>query len=317
MGRDGPLDPSVVRVPGPWTHRAVSANGIRIHVAEYGPADGPLVVLLHGFPEFWWTWRHQLLALGDAGFRVAAPDLRGYGDTDKPPRGYDLWTLAGDCAGLIRALGERRAHVVGHDWGAAIAWTVTALHPRLVCSLTALGAPHPVTMRDAVLRDPLGQGRASRYLAGFQVPRLPERSLRARRGARVEAIMRAWAGPEWMSTADFAEALARNRDAMRISTVAHCALEYYRWAVRSLFRPEGLRFARAVSDPVGVPALQVHGADDPCVLEATMRRTRRFAGAGFTHHALPRTGHFVHQERPARVTRLIAAHLARVPHRAG
>lgn len=306
-------DPSVVRIPGPWTHRSVSANGIRIHLAEHGPADGPLVVLLHGFPEFWWTWRHQLTALGDAGFHAVAPDLRGYGDTDKPPRGYDLWTLAGDCAGLIRALGERRAHVVGHDWGAAIAWTVAALHPRLVVSLTALGAPHPTTLRDALLRDPLGQGRASRYMAGFQLPRLPERSLRG--PSRVPRIMRAWAGPEWAGTADFAEAVARTTEAMRISTVAHCCLEYYRWAVRSQARPDGRRFAHAVAGPVGVPVLQVHGAEDPCVLDATMRRTARRAGAGFAHHALPATGHFPHQERPADVTALIGGHLGRTADR--
>ena len=287
----------------------MSANGIRIHVAEHGPSDGPLVVLLHGFPEFWWTWRHQLRDLGDAGFRAVAPDLRGYGDTDKTPRGYDLWTLAGDCAGLIRALGERRAHVVGHDWGAAIAWSVAALHPRLVVSLTGLGAPHPTTLRDALVRDPLGQGRASGYMAGFQLPRLPERSLRADAGARVERIMRAWAGPEWASTADFADTVARNREAIRISTVAHCSLEYYRWAVRSQARPDGRRFARAVAGPIGAPVLQVHGAEDPCVLEETMRRTRRYAGAGFAHHALPETGHFPQQEHPEHVTTLIRAHL--------
>lgn len=287
----------------------MSANGIRIHLAECGPADGPLVVLLHGFPEFWWTWRHLLPLLGAAGYRAVAPDLRGYGDTDKTPRGYDLWTLAGDCAGLIRALGGRRAHVVGHDWGAAIGWSVAALHPRLVVSLTGLGAPHPTAMRDALLTDPLGQGRASRYMAGFQVPRRPERSLRADGGARVERIMRAWAGLDWTTSDDFADAVARNREAIRISTVAHCSMEYYRWSVRSQLRSDGRRFARAVAGPVPVPVLQVHGADDPCVLEPTMRRSRRFAGAGFTHHALPATGHFPHAERPTHVAALVGSFL--------
>src|SRR6201999_3425042 len=136
----GPLpgapDSSVVLVDGPWTHRVVSANGIGLHVAEAG--TGPLVLLLHGFPEFWWTWRHQLVGLAGAGYRAVAIDLRGYGESDKPPRGYDLWTLAGDVAGLIRALGERRAVVVGHDWGGLIGWTLAALHPRLVRSLVVL-----------------------------------------------------------------------------------------------------------------------------------------------------------------------------------
>ncbi|MFP5020888.1 alpha/beta fold hydrolase [Pseudonocardia phyllosphaerae] len=296
-------------MPGPWTHRHVSANGIRVHLAEYGPADGPLVVLLHGFPEFWWTWRHQLLALGDAGYRAVAADLRGYGDTDKPPRGYDLWTLAGDTAGLIRALGERRAHVVGHDWGAAIGWTLAALHPRLVDTLTVIGAPHPTAMRDALLADPLGQGWASRYMLGFQLPRLPERSLRADDGARVERIMRAWAGPDWPRTADFAEAASRNRDAIRIPPAPHCSLEYYRWSMRSQLRPDGRRFARDVAGPVTAPVLQLHGAADPCVLTTTMSRTTRYAGAGLTAHVLPATGHFPHEEHPTHVTALLGGFL--------
>src|SRR5258708_24611795 len=93
---------------GPWSHRSVSANGARFHVAETG--DGPLVVLLHGFPQFWWTWRRQLGTLASAGYRAVAVDLRGYGGSDKPPRGYDLVTAASDAAGLIRAL--RAAHAI-------------------------------------------------------------------------------------------------------------------------------------------------------------------------------------------------------------
>ena len=85
-----PVEESVVLVDGPWTHREVHANGARFHLAECGPSDGPLVMLLHGFPEFWWSWRHQLVALGDAGYRVVAPDLRGYGASDKPPREHPL-----------------------------------------------------------------------------------------------------------------------------------------------------------------------------------------------------------------------------------
>ena len=135
------VDASAVLVDGPWTHRVVSANGIGLHVAEAG--TGPLVLLLHGFPEFWWTWRHQLVGLADAGFRVVAPDLRGYGASDKPPRGYDAVTLAADVAGLVRALGERDATIVGHDWGGLLAWTVGTLHPRVVRRLAVLGAAHP------------------------------------------------------------------------------------------------------------------------------------------------------------------------------
>ncbi|HWG63224.1 MAG TPA: alpha/beta fold hydrolase, partial [Streptosporangiaceae bacterium] len=105
---------SAIYVDGPWAHRPVSANGTRFHVAESG--DGPLVLMLHGFPEFWWTWHQQLVTLPAAGFRAVAADLRGYGGSDKPPRGYDLVTAAADAAGLIRALGEANAVVVGHGW---------------------------------------------------------------------------------------------------------------------------------------------------------------------------------------------------------
>ncbi len=113
-GQGMPAEP-VIQISGPWSHRSVTANGTRFHVASMG--DGPLVLLLHGFPEFWWTWRHQLVALADAGYRAVAVDLRGYGGSDKPPRGYDLMTAAADIAGLIRALGEANAVVVGPRLG--------------------------------------------------------------------------------------------------------------------------------------------------------------------------------------------------------
>ena len=301
-------DAPSTRLPGPWTHRAVSANGIRLHVAECG--EGPLVVLLHGFPEFWWSWRHQLTALAAHGYRAVAVDLRGYGDSDKPPRGYDLWTLAGDVAGLIRALGEPRAHVVGHDWGGLIAWTLTALHPRLVRTLAVLGAPHPLAVRSAVVRDPRGQGRATAsYALGFQLPRLPERSLRALGGARVERIMGGWAGAEWTASDDFAAAAARYRHAIQVPGVVHCALEYYRWAGRSQLRVDGRRFAAAVSRVPEVPVLQIHGAADPCLLTRTAAASQRWSGRRSALEVLPAIGHFPHEERPAEVNDLLTAFL--------
>jgi pimeloyl-ACP methyl ester carboxylesterase len=303
--RRGP-DPSSVRLPGPWAHRAVSANGIGLHVAECD-GGGPLVVLLHGFPQFWWAWRHQLTGLAERGLRVAALDLRGYGDSDKPPRGYDLWTLAGDVAGLVRALGEPRAHLVGHGWGGLIGWTVAALHPRLVRSLTVLGAPHPLAVRGAALRDLRGQGRASaRYALRMQLPRLPERALVAGDGAGAERVLRAWSGPGWTATAEFAGAVERYRSAAQIPGVAHCSAEYYRWAARSQLRIEGRRFAAAVGRPAEVPVLAVHGELDPCALERTAAASRRWAGRDFRLDVLGGTGHFPHEERPAEVTRLIA-----------
>ncbi|MGH3513726.1 MAG: alpha/beta fold hydrolase [Pseudonocardiaceae bacterium] len=301
-----PPDPSSVRIPGPWTHREISANGIRLHVAEAG--TGPLVILLHGFPEFWWSWRHQLPALAAAGMRAVAVDLRGYGDSDKPPRGYDLWTLSGDVAGLVRALGERQADLVGQDWGGVLGWTAAALHPRVVRSVTVLAAAHPRAMGQALLRDS-AQRSAARYLATFQVPWLPERDLARDDAVLVENILRSGAGPRWRASSEFTAAARRYREAMLIPAAAHCALEYYRWVGRSQFRFDGRRFSRAVDRVARVPVLQLHGADDPYVLERTARRSARWAGNGYRYEVLPGVGHFVAQEAPERTTALLTEFL--------
>ncbi len=301
-----PPDPSSVRIPGPWTHREVSANGIRLHVAEAG--TGPLVILLHGFPEFWWSWRHQLPALAAAGMRAVAVDLRGYGDSDKPPRGYDLWTLSGDVAGLVRALGERQADLVGQDWGGILGWCTAALHPRLVRSVTVLAAAHPRAMGQALLRDP-AQRSAARYLATFQVPWLPERDLVRDGAVLVEDILRDGAGPRWRASSEFTAVARRYREAMLIPAAAHCALEYYRWVGRSQFRFDGRRFSRAVARAARVPVLQLHGAEDPYVLERTARHSAPWAGNSYRYEVLPGIGHFVPQEAPERTTELLTEFL--------
>jgi pimeloyl-ACP methyl ester carboxylesterase len=303
-----PPDPSSVRIPGPWTHRDVSANGIRLHVAELGA--GPLVLLLHGFPEFWWSWRHQLPALAAAGRRAVAVDLRGYGDSDKPPRGYDLWTLSGDVAGLVRALGERQADLVGHDWGGILSWCTAALHPRVVRSVTVLAAAHPRAMGHALLRDPT-QRSAARYLASFQAPWWPERSLTHGGAVLVEGILRGGAGSRWCASSEFSGVARRYREAMLIPGAAHCALEYYRWVGRSQFRFDGRRLSRAVDRTVRVPVLQLHGAEDPYVLERTARRSARWAGDGYRYEVLPGVGHFVQQEAPEHTTALLTEFLWR------
>ncbi|MDX8051455.1 alpha/beta hydrolase [Lentzea sp. BCCO 10_0798] len=299
-------DPSVVRVAGPWTHRDVSANGIRLHVAELG--DGPLVLLLHGFPEFWWAWRHQLTALAEAGYRAVAVDLRGYGDSDKPPRGYDGFTLAGDIAGLVKALGAPRAHLVGHAWGGATAWTVGAMHPRVVSSISVLSAPHPLVTRRTFRRHP----RTNSHVLRFQLPIHPERWLTAENGLQVAKLLSAWSGPKWRSAPEFDEVIRRCRQAMTVPGVAHSALEYYRWAVRSQLRSDGRRFAEAVDKPVQVPVLQIHGALDPIVLESSARDSLPWLGPESEFRYLPEVGHFPNQEAPHTTSRLITEFLQKL-----
>ena len=212
------------------------------------------MLLLHGFPEFWWTWRHQLVTLAEAGYRAVAVDLRGYGGSDKPPRGYDLITAAADAAGLIRALGEANATVVGHDWGGLTAWTLAAYFPKAVRRLAVVSMAHPLRMRARVLSSPftisraLPAGRPGRrggYPLAFQVPMLPERRLVRDDGALVGQILSSWSAPGWPDQ----ETVRVYQRAMRIPPVAHTSLEYHRWFVRSTFRPDGLRYARALRSP--------------------------------------------------------------------
>ena len=126
----------------PIKHHTVTANGIRLHVAEQG--QGPLVLLCHGWPELWYSWRHQLAALGAAGFRAVAPDMRGYGESEAPAdiAAYSILHLVGDLVGLVDVLGEREAIIVGHDWGANVAWTAALLRPDLFRAVTAMSVPY-------------------------------------------------------------------------------------------------------------------------------------------------------------------------------
>ncbi|MCK9920877.1 alpha/beta hydrolase [Frankia sp. AgPm24] len=292
---DSVPEPASVLLDGPWQHRDVSANGTRLHVAEQG--RGPLVLLLHGYPQFWWSWRHQLVALADAGYRVVAPDLRGYGASDKPPRGYDAFTLADDVAGLIRALGERDAAVVGHDWGGLLGWTLAARHPAAVRRLAVLAMAHPLRLRHEIAADPRGQGAASRHLFGYQLPWRPERMLVAADAAHVATLLRTWGGPGYPD----AEAERRYRSAMRIPGVAHSALEYHRWVFRSLFRPDGIRFTAALRHSSRIDTLQIHGALDRAQLPTTAQGSGRYVSGTYTWRLYDDVGHFPHEEAPAAV----------------
>ena len=286
----------VIDVPGPWTHLQVAANGARFHVAEMGA--GPLVLFLHGFPEFWWTWRHQLPAVARAGYRVAAMDLRGYGGSDKTPRGYDPYTVSADITGVVRALGRRSAIIVGHGWGGFFAWTAAVLRPGHVDAIAVLSMAHPLQMRRAMRSR--AQRAAAQHALFLQVPWRPERTLIADDGAEVERILRDWSAPGSAFPDD--EASRRYREALSIWPAPHCSLEYHRWAFRSLLRPDGARFAAKMADPIEVPVLQVHGALDPAVLPETARESSRHVVGPYQWVAIPGAGHFPQEEAPDEVT---------------
>lgn len=301
------------------------ANGIRFHVVEADSAsrpvagcdvvaadpatERPLVILLHGFGSFWWSWRHQLRDL--TGARVVAVDLRGYGASDKPPRGYDGWTLAGDTAGLVRALGHRSATLVGHADGGLVCWATAVLHPRAVRAIAVISSPHPVALRASALRR-RDQGRALLpWMLRYQVPMWPERALTRDNAEQLERLVRSRASRKWVASEDFSETIDHMRRAIQIPGAAHSALEYQRWAVRSQLRGEGRRFMGSMRRPINVPVLHMRGDADPYVLADPVYRTQRYAPHG-RYVSIDGAGHFGHEEAPEAVTRQLSRFLGQV-----
>ena len=312
MARPG--DPGrTVELPGPWSHRYVAANGARFHVVEAERdgavrPDAPLVLLLHGFPEFWWCWRAQLPALAAAGYRAVAMDLRGYGGSDKTPNGYDPRTLAGDVSGVVKALGERSAVLVGHGWGGYVAWATATYHQREVSALAAVAAPHPAAMIGGLRRHPTAT--ALRHVLARQVPFRPERRLADADSGFLRGHLEAWASPSSGFPDD--ETVATYQAVIAIWPSSHCALEYHRWLVRSRPRGDGRAFDRALRAPVGQPVLAVNGADDPALPPGARPATRSRVVAPLTEHVLPGVGHFPPEEAPEAFNEVLLEWLATV-----
>lgn len=235
------------------TRHHVAANGVRLHVVEAGPPDGNPVLLLHGFPEFWYGWRRQIPALAAAGHRVIVPDQRGYHRSTKPARiaDYDLRLLVADALALIDRTERERVDVVGHDWGAAVAWALAARHPERVRRLAILNVPHPRVMQETLRSDPR-QLLRSGYVLFFQLPVLPERLLAYNDGMLLAALMR-WSGRSDTFSDDD---LAAYRRAWRQPGALRGMLHWYRAALRR-------NALRRVPDALIVPpTLIVWGAQD-------------------------------------------------------
>jgi pimeloyl-ACP methyl ester carboxylesterase len=272
----------------PVSHHETRTNGIRMHYVEKG--TGPLVVMLHGFPEHWWSWRHQIEPVADAGYRVVAPDLRGYNDTER--RGpYDLDTRCADVRGLIEALGERRATVVGHVWGGAIAWHFAATQAAHCERLVVLNGPHPAVY----IRSLVGRGsqlRRSWYIALFQVPWLPEWLLTRHDANVVERMIRASSSEPRRMPRD---EIRPFRDAIQEPGAAHAMLAYYRTSVR-----RGLAAPRASARyaKIAAPTRVIWGMRDVALgFEEQVTPLARYV----EHLEVARiedAGHFVQSERP-------------------
>lgn len=295
--------PVDVNRPGPWAHRNLTARGTRFHVALAGPEGpagaGPLTLLVHGFPECWWTWRHVIPALAQAGHRVAALDLRGFGGSDRPPSGYDLVTLAQDLAAVVRSLGHERAVVVGAGLGGQIAWALPSLAPDLTTAIVPVGAPHPLALRS--LRARALSGPALQY-ASLRIPGLAERRLRSR--SALEGLLRSWAGPHTREV--LAEEAPHYAELLSRPGAARSALEPLRNLVLS--RAE----TAALDKPVAVPVLSMQGELDPVQpAQAYARDTHHVAG-NLRQVTIHSSGHFPQEETPAGFVRALLPFLADV-----
>jgi pimeloyl-ACP methyl ester carboxylesterase len=214
------------------THRRVKLSEVELHVVEAGAGE-KLVVLLHGFPDFWFTWRAQIPALAKAGYHVVAPDMRGYNTSDKPEgvAAYDVVKLSRDVAELIQAMGAERADVVGHDWGGVVAWTFAMLHGDRLRRLVVMNAPHPVQYQKLLRRD-LGQLRRSWYVFFFQIPAIPERLIRLGDFAALRNAFRGLMVRGRLTEED----LGRYKEAIGQPGALTSMLNYYRAALRRSLR---------------------------------------------------------------------------------
>ncbi len=222
-------------------HRYAAVNGVRLHYVEAG--TGPLVVLLHGFPEFWYSWRLQIPALASAGFHVVAPDLRGYNQSAKPlgVRQYGLEMLTGDVVGLVNHLGARRAAVAGHDWGGVIAWDVAMDQSDVVDRLIILNAPHPAAFRREIRT--CSQLLRSWYAFFFQLPWLPEFAFRA---ARFGLLERTLPRDPVRKGAFTEENIAVYKAAIAEPGALTAGINYYRALFRATLRRRGRRVTQVL-----------------------------------------------------------------------
>jgi epoxide hydrolase 4 len=267
---------------------------VSLYVVEAGPADGPVVILLHGFPEFWWGWRHQIGALARAGFRVVVPDQRGYAGSEKPGaiNDYRLPRLGQDVIDLANTLGLNRFSLVGHDWGGIVGWWVAGRHPDRLNRLAILNAPHPATTGRVLRADPV-QLLRSWYIAFFQLPGLPERLLVARNFSLLARALQSSSRPGTFGQQD----IARYREAWAAEGAPTGMLAWY----RALIRHSPGKIGR-----IATPTALLWGTRDTALSVAFARESVALCddGALMTFNA----SHWVQHEEAERVNAALLAH---------
>ena len=275
----------------------IRTNGVTLHAVRAGPSEGPLVVLLHGFPEFWYGWHEAIAPLANAGYRVVVPDQRGYNKSEKPPgvTPYHIDELAADVAGVIQAQNSESAGIAGHDWGGAVGWWLAMHRPELVSSFVAVNAPHPSVMYRR-LRERWTQRLRSWYILGFQLPRLPEAIARAGNWRLIVRGMQKSSLPGTFSPVDF----RRYRRAWNRQGAFTAMVNWYRAVGRERPRPASPR--------VEPETLLIWGSRDQYLEREMARESLEYCDNGRlkTHEDAT---HWIHHEEPVAVADEIRDHL--------
>jgi pimeloyl-ACP methyl ester carboxylesterase len=270
----------------------IRANGVSFATLEAG--DGPLVLLLHGFPDNAWTWEHQLSSLARAGYRAVAPFLRGYAPSDVPSGAFDTEDMTGDVPALIDALGERSARIVGHDWGGLALMNAAALYPEVVTRAVSIGVGHPRTVTN-IFSSP-EQLHYAFHVWLFQIEGFAEFAFQANDFALVDYLWQ-----HWSSQPPSPGHLARVKKTLTQPGVVPAILSYYRGLVR--VPSEKPDFYEKATQNIKVPMLVVYGEDDPA--RALSEGERPFFDGEYRREIVPGAGHFVHREQPEQLTRLL------------
>jgi epoxide hydrolase 4 len=268
-------------------------GGVRLHAVAAGAKDAPVIVLLHGFPEFWYSWRRQIEPLAAAGFRVMVPDQRGYNQSSKPRgvRSYSLKELTSDVIAIADQLGQRQIFLAGHDWGAAVAWSAALSHPERIAKLAILNVPHPSVMRRFLMSN-RGQMRRSWYMFFFQIPYLPEALFSANNFRMGTSTLEHSSRPGTFSSEDLAE----YRTAWSQPGAVTAMIHWYRAAFR--FRP---RFTHRT---VRVPTRILWGERDRFLLSEMAEASLRYC-TDAELVPFPDASHWLQHEEPARVSELL------------
>ena len=278
-----------------YDHHFIEVNGIRMHYVSAG--EGPLVILLHGFPEFWYSWKDYVAPLSKH-FKVVVPDLRGYNESDKPKgvKNYDMEVLVEDIRALIRALGAEKARIVGHDWGGAITWMLAIRSPEYVERFVVLNLPHPDLFYRG-LRKSFRQKLRSWYFFWFQLPWLPEFFFRIFLRPVVRYGFKGWA---YNKSAFTEEDLKAYRDNMKKRGVIRSSINYYRAAFR--YRK---RHQQNIDRIISIPARMIWGENDKALGKELTIGTEKYFDAPFDIHYFPNCSHWVQHEYPEKVLPLI------------